>query len=41
MGIEPPYIGLYGVWSMGGEVGYAECYGWLQWWGGMGLEVGG
>lgn len=26
----------------GGEVGYAECYGWLQWWvgvGGRGLEV--
>lgn len=20
----------------GREVGYAECYGWLQWWGGVG-----
>lgn len=30
MGIEPPYIGLYGVWSMGGVGG--EGYGvvWVE-----------
>lgn len=29
MGIEPPYIGLYGIWSMGGiEV---RGMGWLEW----------
>lgn len=25
MGIEPPYIGLYGVWSVGGE-GYGVVW---------------
>lgn len=25
----------------GCEVGYAECYGWLRRWRGIGLEVGG
>lgn len=35
MGIEPPYIGLYGIWSMGG----VEVRGMGIWSGGMGWSM--